>query len=434
MNGKVLILAPSMLPCANSWGGSQRMYYLANFLSANGKKVITVSPDFGEPFRTEDKVIEYKYEFLEGVFKSDINKKSGHSGREHSLTKSEFILKRIKTKAYYIFTVLDRFIFNEPSCFEGYKYAKWLKLNYKKILKIIRERNVDQIIISGPSFSLFKFCSIVKKEGLAVKIIFDYRDPWHMWNYKKNFAYLREKKYLLHADFVVCFSDAFREDFCRVFRFPREKTATVYNGFSEKEWKSISVPKRSRCDKLVISYVGSMDFNDNKFNYRNPNRIMEAVERLDDPQIELHFIGTNEIDNAGSKNIKFIKKVSQEDSYRYMLESDILLNIHDTEDTSGKYIISGKFFDYLRSGQVIWNIGKSDSLVTKLIKQYKLGFSCENEFENILGKLHEVKKLWENNELYDIRKNSGLKVYEFSREEQNKKYLLVLDNLNRGKT
>ncbi len=45
-NNSVLIIAPEIPPRANSWGGSQRMYYLADMLERQGRNVITISPGF----------------------------------------------------------------------------------------------------------------------------------------------------------------------------------------------------------------------------------------------------------------------------------------------------------------------------------------------------------------------------------------------------
>lgn len=45
---KILIICPSMWPKMNSWGETQRMYYLANCLAQHGWEVYTVSPKFKE--------------------------------------------------------------------------------------------------------------------------------------------------------------------------------------------------------------------------------------------------------------------------------------------------------------------------------------------------------------------------------------------------
>ena len=73
-----------------------------------------------------------------------------------------------------------------------------------------------------------------------------------------------------------------------------------------------------------------------------------------------------------------------------MLESDVLLSIHDTDDDSGKYLVPGKFYDYMRSGRVVWNIGKEDGLAAEFLNEYELGVSCANRADSVEGMLRRL--------------------------------------------
>lgn len=426
----ILIIAPSMVPCITSWGGSQRMYYLANTLAANGVNVIAVAPKYQLADCLDEKKVLYKPLFLGEETNGNLTKPVSCMDKQKKRIIEEK-LTRAKTFIYMRRVNWDRFWYNEPSSFEGKKHKKWLEKNKNIILNIIIKKKIKKVIISGPSFSLFKIAKSIKRIDKNIKVIFDYRDPWHLWNCKKNAAYLKEKEYLKYADMVICFSGPFQKDFCKTFHIEQEKTAVVYNGYSENDWSKVKVHENNKGNKLIITYTGSMDFNDNKLNYRNPNRIIEAVRKIPSELIELRFVGVNDAHKKKDcENIKYIGKVSQQESFSYMQESDVLLNIHDTDDCSGKYLISGKFYDYMRSGKVIWNVGKDESLASILIEKHRLGINCKNEvkdIEDVLEKLLDYKR---KKQIEKMRNSLQGNIYEFSREEQNKKYFSLIFNQN----
>lgn len=411
-SNNILIIAPSMVPRITSWGGSQRMYYLANELAKSGKKVFVISPKHKEAEKYKEKKVLYKAIFLGDEI---IDKKNRNS-----------IIKRVVFYLLkHVLYAVDYFLYSEPSRFSGATYKRWARRHEEEILDNICKYSIGEVIISGPSFSLFSIIPQIKKRNKNIKVILDYRDPWHLWKWKKNIAYYKEKRYLKYADVIVCFSEPFQEDMCTVFHIDTNKLKIIYNGYSETEWKTISKEK-NESQTLIISFVGTMDFGDNILNYRNPNRLMDIVRTLPEGVVELRFVGVDE-DRARKeeKNIKYIKKVTQQESFEYMMKSDILLNIHDTEDASGRYIISGKFYDYMRSGKVIWDIGKKDNLSACFISKYGLGVYCENDANEIKELLESMIELKKKGNIMDLRHGDEKYIMEFSREVQNHRYVEI---------
>ena len=109
-----------------------------------------------------------------------------------------------------------------------------------------------------------------------------------------------------------------------------------------------------------------------------------------------------------------------------MKKSDVLISIHTAQDDSGKYIISGKFYDYMRSGKVIWHIGSSKDLMTKMVQEYKLGIWCENESEKLKEVIDNLLRCWKEERLQEMRAHNLKEIDIFSRENQNKKYADIL--------
>ena len=110
-----------------------------------------------------------------------------------------------------------------------------------------------------------------------------------------------------------------------------------------------------------------------------------------------------------------------------MLESDVLLSIHDTDDDSGKYLVPGKFYDYMRSGRVVWNIGKEDGLAAEFLNEYELGVSCANRADSVEGMLRRLIRLKQGGGIEKLRKADGKDTSIFSREIQNEIYIKVLE-------
>lgn len=195
----ILIIAPEIVPRVNSWGGSQRMYYLGNMLEKYGENVITVSPRFRTALECENKEVLYRPVYLGGITGSgenDEGRKKYIKGKER---KGASCIRRIKKLLYMFWVQADYFIYSEPSSFQGKFYKNWLRDYDGAIWECINKNEIKRIIISGPSFALFSIAKKIKKRDENIKIIFDYRDPWHLWKKQKNLAYLKEKRYLRYA-------------------------------------------------------------------------------------------------------------------------------------------------------------------------------------------------------------------------------------------
>ncbi len=416
---KILIICPSMWPKMNSWGETQRMYYLANCLAQHGWEVYTVSPKFEE--KEEESKREKKYTCY---FLGD-----GRRLMAPEIKKNNKFYELFRRTIAKILTPIISWVYNEPDCREGIYKQLWIWRYKKKICDLIDDIGIDTVIISMPAFVLIKLGRDIYKKNSGVRIIYDYRDPWHLWNQKKNLAYYTEKKFFRYADKIVGFSDTFLKDMIHIMGVSANKMATVYNGYSERDWRDTEGKKTYRKwekrNKLCLVFTGNIILLDRKDNYRNPYNLIEIVNKI--PEVELFFIGVKEQrENRIENNVHYIGNVSQEESFEYMRMSDVLISIHDTRDASGKYIVSGKFYDYMRSGKIIWHIGAEHDLMTKLIQKYKLGVWCRNEKSELEKTLEKILQYWKKDTLRQLRICDIEEISIFSRENQNKKYIDIL--------
>lgn len=128
-------------------------------------------------------------------------------------------------------------------------------------------------------------------------------------------------------------------------------------------------------------------------------------------------------------NVHFIGRVSQTEAFRYMAESDVLVSIHDTGDCSGHYVISGKFFDYIRSRKVILHIGAPRDLMSEMVTKYHLGLTCENKEKELIAVFGTMLEAWQKGKLSFLRNGSMPEMNYFSREYQNNVYDAILKKL-----
>ena len=419
MNMKIMIICPSMYPNMRNWGETQRMYYLANYLTKNGCEVLTISPWFDDK-GTEERLQLYKSFFL--------GEKSKVVKSDKMVNSKENLARRIRHKLAQIANFLSEKITGETPFVEVLKKRRWIRKYKRQICEFICNNDIDIVIISAPSFSLLSLCKAIKKYRYNIKLVFDYRDPWYLWK-GNNFSYFSEKKYLKRADAMVGFSKAFTDDMIEKYHLEKIPTQTVYNGYSAESWEHFLEKNNfynHQNKKMVITYTGMIYLADRKDNYRNLARLIDIVNSLN--KVELYLVGVVGQKEAEIKgNVHYIGNVSQEESFRYMMNSDVLLSIHDTNDNSQKYIVSGKFYDYVKSGKYLFHIGAKDSLMCKMIEENGLGMSCRNESEELESTIKNMILQWGNGTLE--RNHNEEFVSFFDRDFQNEKYLHFLEKL-----
>ena len=102
-----------------------------------------------------------------------------------------------------------------------------------------------------------------------------------------------------------------------------------------------------------------------------------------------------------------------------MKEFDYLLILH-TERSTAREVVTGKFYEYVSSGIPIIFVSNGETEAGKLIKKYNLGYFVDYSkypLDIFFKKLNKKKKNFK--PLKNIKR--------FSREEQNKKLLKIIE-------
>ncbi len=425
-----------MIPFSPTWGACQRMYFLSEYLQNNGFNVFVIHLK-----RDSETYIPKTLSFssipIEGKTLAKHSKQIG--AIDESMNK--LVLKEvIKPFIYQLnksFMIFRKTIFNDLDPYQGILGDMLVKGSRKEILNIIKRENIKTVIISGPPFSLFDLIKYLKKNFGNLQIILDYRDPWNLWNGGNLLSRYNERVSLQLADKVVFVNEQIRNDTIKLFSIDEDKCSVVYNGYSEKDWLNV-IGSHKKCnlyeDRIVISYIGSISFE--KGSYRDLSIFWSAFTNFKfKDKILIRFIGSSfssetiYLKESFKNAIEFIPQVTYEQSLNYMLDSDVLLLIH-TDKKSAKYVTTGKLFDYLRSGKVIFGLTDGEECYfTNFIKEYHLGITSMNNEENILESLNLIYSYWEKGKLQCLRSNSNFIIEKYSRDYQNLEYLSIISNI-----
>lgn len=424
-NKRVLVITYEMIPFSDYWGGCQRMYYLAKTLADKKFNTSVVACKSNNKSNHFGQTIDFNQLFIEHPLKA-----LGSRTTPKDKQPSKFLFRYTKSIAKIILYKSDRIIFNEPNNGMGIISFVWVRKAYAEVKKHISKNNIDTLIISGPPFTLFLMAKKLKKQIKSLKIIFDYRDPWNLWNNNKYLPFFMEKKCLHSADYITVTTDSLRDAMKSTFNI--NNCETIFNGYSDKLWTNVK-PSKKINDKIIISYIGAIHFISGS--YRDTTEFFKAYEMLNRKKsFEIRFIGVDESDEVKRLRMKFPEiifkqKVSVIESLVLMQEADYLLNIHTTSDESSKYLIGAKIFDYIRSGKTIISINSQKSFEHKLLQE-KNAILCVNDRREILKVLEEIgHKKFTSTAIETTKPSEDKSIQMYSREFQNEKFVTLIKNL-----
>jgi glycosyltransferase involved in cell wall biosynthesis len=237
-----------------------------------------------------------------------------------------------------------------------------------------------------------------------------------------------EKRILEHASVITTVSKTMKSDLISKFGNRLfSKIKIMYNGWDEEDFSDVPVKEKTK--KVIIRYIG------NFYGHQTPKYFIEALENLKknnklSADIQIEFIG-----NFHSK-VKDIFKTSLVASYMNIIpqvDHKIAVNSLMTCDGlilfvathKGKGVLTGKLFEYLRSGKEILAMIPPNGEVAEILKNNKYRFitSMENTKEieeQFIGFYEIIKK----------HKDIEFKIpEEYNRENQTEEFIHFVDGL-----
>ena len=276
----------------------------------------------------------------------------------------------------------------------------WLPFALKKAYKLCRNKKYDAVMATmGPYTSGIIAYYVSRK--FKIPLIIDYRDHWTLNPFLDFFTPLHkllsrywEQKILHFSKMITVVSKTMKDELITVFgNFLNNKIQVIYNGFDETDFINNPNIEEGK-NRVKFSYIG------NFYRLRPIKYFIKALEELKyenmlPKDIEIIFVGNyyrETIDLLRNNNIReliiIIPQVEHHNAIRYLMESDILLLFIASKE--GKGTITGKLFEYLRTGKEILAMIPPDSEAASILREYNYNYISSMENINTI-KLNFLK-------------------------------------------
>ena len=424
----ILIITYYWPPSGGS--GVQRWLYFSKYLKKLGYSPIVLTIDLGSAsYPSIDKSllkeadgISVHYVKAYNWLKIYTSLKKGKNGNK--IPQGEFSKKEN----------LDHFAsFIRGNFFIPDARVSWVKPAIKKALHIINDNKIDKIITSGPPHSTHMI-GLHLKSKLNLKWIADFRDPWTDMFYLKSFYRLPfakkkdsllEKKVLSNADAILTTaSENFHMELQSKISV-KQNFYKIYNGFDtnlfNKDYKKIN-------KNFKIVFTGLLTTN---HPYKSIINSLISFKKLY-PEIKFKIIFAGSISDEILKefkqvlNIKYYGYVDHSIAVDLMHQGNILLNFLFDQNKKST-MISGKLIEYMATGNPILMVGDTESEAANLLSKQSYNLTVKpTEIKLITSFLKSNYDNWLNGKKIKGEFDS---VLPFSREENTKKLVKIIDNL-----
>jgi len=320
----------------------------------------------------------------------------------------------------------------------------WAVGSRHKAIDLVKGRKADLIYTTGPPQSVhFLGYYIKKKTGLPW--VMDFRDPmakhastWISSKMKqfsqevrnKTLFYIYERILIKEANYVVT-ANPMAQDIKSLHLKAAAKLITITNGFDEDDFIGVT-PQCRNAAKMNILYTGRF-WATNPFDFLQGLKIaLKCMPSLRN-ELEVTFIGEYNSKLKGLfssdefyNTIKAPGAVNHLDSLAHQLGSDLNLLIIDSEDRSGRYIFTGKIFEYIRAQRPILGIVPK-GIARDLIEQNDLGYTVDpKNHEEIANTICLVYEKWKGGTLKSFQPSKSL-LEQFDRKHLTEKLAELFD-------
>ncbi len=273
----------------------------------------------------------------------------------------------------------------------------WIGPSVKYLSKLIEGgERFDAVISTGPPHSMHLIAREIHKV-FNIPWIADFRDPWTRIFYFKHLGLsaksLRkhkelERSVIAEADRVTVVSSQMKTEYSQgEFETFKDKVEIIPNGYDPEDFDSVEKAPDAE-GKFVVAHTGLMPES------ANPDKLWKVLGDMaksdKDLKEKLMVVTMGQTDgsvkkdiaeNGLSDNFKDLGYVPHAQSVAWQKRADILLLPLRKEEES-KAILTGKFFEYLASGNNILAFGPTDGDLARSLKETGSGIICEFDDKN----------------------------------------------------
>lgn len=288
------------------------------------------------------------------------------------------------TKSNFLKRALENILLPDPQ-------VTWYPVLTRAARRIVKQRNIDLVLITAPPFSNVLLVESLRKEFPDLAIVVDFRDEWLTTAFDlvsflfsrseraRTFAQKTEASAVTNATAVVAVTEAARREIRN--RYPEQaesKFHLIPNGFdATRLTRSVNSSKPRTDSKIVITYVGTV------YASTEPTTFVEAIQSLPPEirsQFTLRFIGHIEEPRFREALLQLGDMVElkgflpQREALAMMNETDyVLLLNHDPLN------VGGKFYDYVGGGKPILGAVHAEGESCRLLEELRAGWWADIE-------------------------------------------------------
>ncbi len=257
----------------------------------------------------------------------------------------------------------------------------WNRYALRKATELILREKIKFVITTSPPHSTQLIGLKLKKRFPEIRWISDLRDPWTGIYYYDQFLHTKfakqkdsrlESEVLLKCDRVITIGKNLAEHFIGIMDSVKNKSYVIYNGYDETDFEGIEY---SKSNELLITYVGTIT---DQYPLGNLVDILSSLNSRDPQIIRLRFVGTvsknwrKELTSKLGESVEILPYCDHKTSIGHIISSNILL-LAIPDHPGNRIIITGKIFEYMRSGLPILCLGPEDGEAATILKKTGAG-------------------------------------------------------------
>jgi glycosyltransferase involved in cell wall biosynthesis len=312
---------------------------------------------------------------------------------EHELREMSWFRGTMPTMAKRLFVWREEKQFPE-------QYVSWARSSVSLAVKLHREEKFDAVLATGNPFSAFAAAWWVRKlTGLPYVI--DYRDSWTLDLFDDGPAFKPghpawkwERRVIGKSAATVFVNNALRDWHAERYPDAADRMLVVPNGWDPDMLDVAPSPAETATEPrpLRFGYLGTITS-------RQPVEVMaEAFERArqypDLADAELNIYGHlgffrhshasflprlgldthGQVDPSLDTGVRLRGPVSKTEVSAVYTDSDVLVFLA----AGGKYVTSGKIFEYMASGRPIVSVHAPDIAAREVLEGYPLWFTADS--------------------------------------------------------
>jgi glycosyltransferase involved in cell wall biosynthesis len=381
--------------------GVYRARATANFLADHGWDVTA----FAAPLAFLYDVIGSVDEDLASTVHPDVAVERPHL----SLYRWERDLRRYGRFRGSLPTVSRRFFeWREKKVFPE-QYASWAVNSVRRALQLHRKRKFDVILATGNPFASFAGAWAIHKLT-GVPYVVDYRDSWTLDLFEDRDAFPPghpawnwEKRILREAGAAVFVNDALRTWHAERYPKAADRMLVVPNGWDPDLLQlspAVTEPAATAAadgdaverHALQFGYLGTVTNNQPVEAMAEAFRLARQHPDLAGAELNIHghlgfFKGSGsffmnrlglgaagEVDRGNDMGLRYRGPVSKTDVGSVYEQNDVLVFLAG----GGRYVTSGKIFEYMASGRPIVSVHAPDIAACEVLDGYPLWFNADS--------------------------------------------------------